>query len=95
MEEGVLIPIAGMVMIVVLALGIPFVRALARRWERQPLDPTVPPELVARLERIEQAVDAVAIEIERISEGQRFTTKLLAERVGDAAVQPRDRGDDR
>ncbi|HJR62938.1 MAG TPA: hypothetical protein VJ803_04505 [Gemmatimonadaceae bacterium] len=33
-----------------------------------------------RLARIEQAVDAIAIEIERISEGQRFTTKLLAER---------------
>jgi hypothetical protein len=34
----------------------------------------------ARLERIEQAVDAIAIEMERVSEGQRFTTKLLAER---------------
>ena len=35
----------------------------------------------ARLERIEHAVDAIAVEIERISEGQRFTTKLLSERV--------------
>ena len=34
-----------------------------------------------RLARIEQAVDAMAIEVERISEGQRFTTKLLAERT--------------
>jgi hypothetical protein len=34
----------------------------------------------ARLERMEQAVDAIAVEIERISEGQRFTTKLLSER---------------
>ena len=34
----------------------------------------------ARLERIEQAVDAMAVEVERISEGQRFTTRLLAER---------------
>jgi hypothetical protein len=34
----------------------------------------------ARLERIEQAVDAIAIEVERISEGQRFTTKLLSDR---------------
>ena len=33
----------------------------------------------ARLERIEQAVEAIAIEVERISEGQRFTTRLLAE----------------
>jgi hypothetical protein len=34
-----------------------------------------------RLERIEQAVESIAIEVERISEGQRFTTKLLAERT--------------
>jgi len=32
-----------------------------------------------RLRHLEQAVDAIAIEIERISEGQRFTTKLLSE----------------
>jgi hypothetical protein len=38
------------------------------------------PELEARLERIEQAVDTIAIEMERIGEGQRFVTKLLAER---------------
>lgn len=33
----------------------------------------------ARLARIEQAVDAIALEVERISEGQRFTTRLLSE----------------
>jgi len=33
-----------------------------------------------RLQHLEQAVDAIAIEIERISENQRFATKLLAER---------------
>jgi hypothetical protein len=33
-----------------------------------------------RLARLEQAVEAIALEVERISEGQRFTTKLLAER---------------
>ena len=38
-----------------------------------------------RLERIEQAVDAIALEMERVSEGQRFTTKLLADRVGPGA----------
>jgi hypothetical protein len=34
-----------------------------------------------RMARIEQAMDAIALEVERISEGQRFTTKLLAERI--------------
>lgn len=33
-----------------------------------------------RLQHLEQAVDAIAIEVERISEGQRFTTKLLTEK---------------
>ena len=35
----------------------------------------------ARLARLEQAVDAIALEVERISEGQRFTTKLLSEQA--------------
>jgi hypothetical protein len=34
-----------------------------------------------RLARVEQAVESIAIEIERISEGQRFVTKLLNERA--------------
>jgi len=40
---------------------------------------SVPPLTEARLARIEQAVDAIAVEVERISEGQRFTTRLLSE----------------
>ena len=38
------------------------------------------PELAARMARVEQIVEATAIEIERISEGQRFTTRLLSEK---------------
>jgi hypothetical protein len=34
-----------------------------------------------RLARVEQAVEAIAIEIERVSEGQRFVTKLLSDRA--------------
>ena len=34
-----------------------------------------------RLYRIEQAVDAMALEIERMAESQRFTAKLLADRL--------------
>ena len=44
-------------------------------------------ELSTRMERIEQALDSIAVEVERISENQRYTTKLLAEREG--AVVPR------
>ena len=35
----------------------------------------------ARLERLEAAVDAIAIEVERISESQRFTVSLLNDRL--------------
>lgn len=41
--------------------------------------------LAERLARLEQAVDASAVEIERIGEGQRFLTSALTERLGDAA----------
>jgi hypothetical protein len=37
-------------------------------------------EIAQRLGRLEQAVDATAVEVERISEAQRFTTKLLVEK---------------
>ena len=35
--------------------------------------------LEERITRIEQAVDAIAVEVERVGEGQRFVTKLLSE----------------
>jgi hypothetical protein len=57
----------------------PVLRAYAKSLERSATRGAVPPEVTARLERIEQAVDAIAVEVERISEGQRFTTKLLSE----------------
>jgi hypothetical protein len=45
------------------------------------------PNLIAsneRLERIEQAVDAIAVEVERVSENQRFMTRLMTEtQLGD------------
>lgn len=52
-------------------------------------------DLESRLERIEQSVDTIAIEMERIGEGQRFVTKLLAERpatpLAEAKNPPRER----
>ena len=40
----------------------------------------LPAELGSRMERIENAVESIAVEVERISEGQRFTSRLLSER---------------
>jgi hypothetical protein len=46
----------------------------------------------SRDDRIEQAIEAIAIEVERVAEGQRFVTKLLAERgqpLPDRLAQPK------
>ncbi|HEX4935982.1 MAG TPA: hypothetical protein VFV33_22535 [Gemmatimonadaceae bacterium] len=42
------------------------------------------PESDLRLQRLEQAIDAIAVEVERMSESQRFTAKVLAERLPSA-----------
>ena len=81
---GELIPITLFIMVGVTIIGAPIARAIARRIERgvggggEPA--SLPNDVGARLERMEQAIDAIAVEVERISEGQRFTSKLLAGR---------------
>src|SRR5687768_16893556 len=73
--------------IVITVLGLPLVRVLARRLDRR--DTASAPGLAKieeRLGRLEAGIDSIAVEIERISEGQRFTTKLLAERSSESAA---------
>lgn len=68
----------------------PLAFAAARRMLRRPFHSTPTPQFLestARLERMEQAVDAIAVEVERISEGQRFVTGLLAKRGETPAIQ--------
>ena len=77
---GELIPIVLFIMMGVTAIGWPIARALARKMDREAVQPKIPLELQGRLERMEQAIDSIAVEVERISEGQRFTTKLLSDR---------------
>lgn len=63
-------------------LALPVVIAYSRRiWRRadKPVVQPVPADLAGRLDRLEQAVESVAIEMERVGEGQRFVTQLLAE----------------
>jgi hypothetical protein len=59
----------------------PLALAHARRiWRRSAKGvAALPGELMERFTRLEQAVDSVAIEVERISEGQRFVTRLMSE----------------
>ena len=79
MNEDVLI--VAVVFITSGAVLFPLVRAWARRIEGRGAAPAAIPSGVAeRLERIERAVESIAIEVERISEGQRFVTRVLADR---------------
>lgn len=61
-------------------LGTPLVKAWARRFEQRH-EVQQNARIEQRLAAIEQAIETVAVEVERISEGQRFTSKLLAERA--------------
>ena len=80
--DGVMIPIIALLIVPVTAIGFPLARAYAKRMEQGGSAARIPSDVSARLERMEQAIDSIAVEVERISEGQRFTTKLLAERSG-------------
>lgn len=66
---------------------------MLKRGSRQAA-PAPSPESAQRMERLEQAVDAIAIEVERISEGQRFVTRLLTEgtapalSIGQGSAEP-------
>ena len=79
--DGILVPITLFISMGVTAIGFPIARAYAKRMERGADEPRLPSDVSGRLERMEQAIDSIAVEVERISEGQRFTTKLLAERT--------------
>jgi hypothetical protein len=74
-----LVPLGFFAMVIIIAIGTPLVRGIVKRWERDDAAPKIPTDVSARMERMEHAIDAIAVEIERISEGQRFTTKLLSE----------------
>lgn len=65
--------------VVAIVIGLPIARAFARRMDRKAVAPRIPAEVTAQLGQLAQAVDAIALEVERISEGQRFTTRLLSE----------------
>ena len=69
----------------VIVIGLPIVRAIARKIERgRPAPTQIPPQMQAQMEQLMQSVDAIAIEVERISESQRFAAKILAEKKPEA-----------
>jgi hypothetical protein len=77
----VVLGLCATVAISVVSIGRAYVSSIEAR--RKTARPDLSPDVQDRMTRIEQAVDAIALEVERMSEGQRFTTRLLAERFGD------------
>ena len=78
--QVVAISIVGIIFVVApLTMG--FARTIWKGANKPGLPPAAFTETAQRLERLEGAVDTIAVEIERISEGQRFVTKLLSEAV--------------
>lgn len=79
MGPEIVVPLGAFATAIILAIGVPLVRAYSRKMDSESKNPRIPSEVTDRLARIEQSLEAVAIEVERITEGQRFTTKLLSE----------------
>ena len=84
--------LGGMFIVIVL---LPLSIALARRiWRRGVATITkLPAELTDRLTRLEQGMDAVAVEVERIGEGQRYMARMMGEdgsmrAIGAGAAEP-------
>ncbi len=78
MDQTIVVPIGFFIMIVVLAIGVPIARAFIRNVDRRNSPLALSAGIENQLQQLQQAVDSVALEVERISEAQRFTTRLLA-----------------
>lgn len=75
------------IVFILFVLG-PLAASLGRMMWRRSATPPMPPgwyDASQRLERLEQAVDTIAVEVERVSEGQRFMTKIMTQNAAPTA----------
>jgi UDP-N-acetyl-D-mannosaminuronate dehydrogenase len=86
--QAVDLAIAFFAMIAVIIIGLPLARAFARRLDRKAVPPAINQDVVAQLQRIEHGIEAMAIEVERISEAQRYMARLQSERTAEPAALP-------
>jgi hypothetical protein len=76
------------VMIVAIFFVVPIARAFARRIDKKPMPAPLDKPLSEQLQRIENSVDSMAIEIERISEAQRYMARLQSDRSASPSLPP-------
>ncbi|MHB0962948.1 MAG: hypothetical protein ACYC5V_07065 [Gemmatimonadaceae bacterium] len=76
------------ILAVLFPLTVAFAIRMLRRGARAAA--AFPSAVADRIARIENAVDTIALEVERISEGQRFVTRLMSEthQLGAGAAEP-------
>lgn len=72
-------------LVVLLPMSIAWARRIWRKSAKAEV--TLPPQMAQRMEAIEQGVEAIALEVERIGESQRFLTQAMAERVEVRALE--------
>ena len=77
--------LSGLFMIVaILSLSIAYARRIWRRSAAAVA--AIPGDILERFAQLDQAVESVAVEVERIGEGQRFITRVLSDQGGRAAL---------
>jgi len=79
--------VANFGVVAVIIVGMVGSLAAITQWLVRGLNKKAPPrevpnvlQMEARFDQLQQSVDAIAVEVERIAEAQRFSAKLLAER---------------
>ena len=81
--------LTGISIVSIIFVWAPIAIGFTIRMLRRPLvspAPQIPKDVSDRLERMEQGIEAVALEVERIGEGQRFVTQLMSDRAQRAAL---------
>jgi hypothetical protein len=82
----------GIVIIAIVAVAAGSISQILKVWLNRPGRGVLPQadlrEIRDGLGQLQQAIDAIAVEVERLSEGQRFTTKLLSEHAREVAPSP-------
>lgn len=68
--------------VVLLVLGVPIVRAWIRRFDRKSEQLKAGPlvNIEPQIRQLQDSIDGLALEVERIAEGQRFMAKLIGDR---------------
>jgi len=90
-DPGDWLPLVGVLMLAgTTIISIMGAYALGKSRRRDLPPSRVDDELAERLERVERLMEVMAIEVERIGEGQRFVVKVMSDRnLGAGAERPR------